>query len=528
MSATAPEAVQDALLRPGRERVLRRVLFMLTGLSVSAAIATFILPRRLTFEWLVFVVAAALTGVGYPLVVHAQRRRDRVLEGRVAIVMIVIGTVIYLQRVAFAYHGPLLDRPDMYVLRPVLVFFPFIAVAILALLHARQALRLVWAGWAIVALIAITGLMRHPDMTVERDGMVATLLWLLVGCPLFILVMNTLPYFEEAVLRSSEELERMRGRAELLEKLEESERRFDLVIDSLEVGAWDRKDGVAWWSPRLYELIGYVPDEIAPGWENMIDLLHPEDRERALQAVKEGFRSGVLDVEFRVLTRHKGYRWFHSRGRGHTGPDGSYTRFVGALADIDDRHRAQTELSTARDELTRLAYRDSLTGLYNRRHFDEQLASECERAQRNTQPLSLLLLDLDHFKAYNDHYGHAAGDQALVEVARRIVSCLRRPADLAVRLGGEEFAVLLPETTAEGAREVGERILVAVRAPPIPHPAAPAGHVTISIGFAVGASFFADQGRAAPELFDAADRALYAVKNRGRDGIEDAALIPAA
>lgn len=520
MSERPPQPADgEEFLRAGRDRVLRLALLMEAGLSITGACAVYLLPVRSDFEWLVFVAAALAALAVLPWALLAQRRQDRRLQQRVAGAVIVIGALVYFQRVAFAFHGPLLDQPDLFVMRPVLIFLPFIALAIIALLRARQALRVIWLAWAIVCVIALTGIARHEGMTLARDGMVALLLWLLVGMPLFILLLNTLPKFEEAVERSAGELARARGRAELLEQLEESERRFHLVIDSLEVGAWDRKDGVAWWSPRFYELIGYGPDEITPGWENLVQLVHPDDRDRAVQAVVQRNRDGVLDLEFRLKTKHRGYRWFHSRGRGQAGPDGRFVRFVGGLTDIDDRRSAETQLRAARDELQRLAYRDSLTGLHNRRHFDEQLAAESERARRNDRALSLLLLDLDHFKAYNDRYGHAAGDQALLEVGRRIMACLRRPSDLAVRLGGEEFAVLLPETDAPGALEVAQRVLDAVRAPPIAHDAAPLGYMTASIGLS---SSTPQAPRSANVLFDEADRALYAVKNAGRNGLRAA------
>lgn len=167
-------------------------------------------------------------------------------------------------------------------------------------------------------------------------------------------------------------------------------------------------------------------------------------------------------------------------------------------------------------ELARLARQDALTGLANRRCFDERLVQEWERSQRGQHELALLFIDVDHFKIYNDTYGHSAGDDCLAAVAGAIQSCMFRPADLASRYGGEEFVVLLPETTLQGAREVAERIQEAVDKLNMPHAASPtAGHVTISIGLT---SCIPESGLA-QALVDAADSALYQAKHAGRHRI---------
>lgn len=165
-------------------------------------------------------------------------------------------------------------------------------------------------------------------------------------------------------------------------------------------------------------------------------------------------------------------------------------------------------------ELNDLARRDGLTGLPNRRHFDEVLAREWERALRTGQPLCVLLVDVDHFKAYNDHRGHLAGDACLARVAEAMQSAIHRPADLVARYGGEEFVVLLPETRLEGASDLALRLIERVDHLALPHGASQtAAHVTISIGVACLV------GRAWPspaDLLAAADQALYEAKHLGR------------
>jgi diguanylate cyclase (GGDEF)-like protein len=184
------------------------------------------------------------------------------------------------------------------------------------------------------------------------------------------------------------------------------------------------------------------------------------------------------------------------------------------------------------DELRRCAVTDALTGIANRRHFDDLLEREWQRSCRHGDPLSLLLIDVDHFKRYNDHYGHPRGDRCLQEVVAAVKRAVRRAPDLVARCGGEEFAVLLPHTARPGAEFVAQRILDSVAARRIRHEdSLTAAHVTVSIGItcydavAGGLSITAASHRTcdAPHAFSSsdllltADRALYAAKRAGRN-----------
>lgn len=169
------------------------------------------------------------------------------------------------------------------------------------------------------------------------------------------------------------------------------------------------------------------------------------------------------------------------------------------------------------ESLRARSYIDGLTGIANRRHFDVALERELRRAQRADGALALLLVDIDSFKAYNDHFGHQQGDSCLTMVAQELAGMLKRPADLAARYGGEEFAAVLPDTTLEQARVLADRIRAHVaglglqQAPAAHHP-----EVTLSIGVAAF-----DRARLnAPEaLIEAADKALYAAKRGGRNRV---------
>ncbi len=173
------------------------------------------------------------------------------------------------------------------------------------------------------------------------------------------------------------------------------------------------------------------------------------------------------------------------------------------------------QLDVANRSLDLLSRRDPLTNLANRRDFNETLLEEWERARREDQPISLVFIDIDHFKLFNDHYGHASGDECLVQVSKVLADALKRPGDLAARFGGEEFVLLLPNTEDSGARRVAERLLKKVDALKIPHMhSRTAGHVSISLG--VATRYPLRDNITAQDLLELADAALYFAKNSGR------------
>ncbi len=172
------------------------------------------------------------------------------------------------------------------------------------------------------------------------------------------------------------------------------------------------------------------------------------------------------------------------------------------------------EVEQALEYLVRL---DSLTGIPNRRLFEEELGKEWARAKRNNAPVSLIMVDIDHFKEYNDHYGHPAGDLCLVDVAQAMHHTLSRPGDVVARIGGEEFAFLLPQTDLNGAISVAEQIRERILALNLPHEASPvASQVTLSFG--VSSSELASVSSPA-DLIRTSDIALYEAKRCGRNQI---------
>jgi diguanylate cyclase (GGDEF)-like protein len=175
------------------------------------------------------------------------------------------------------------------------------------------------------------------------------------------------------------------------------------------------------------------------------------------------------------------------------------------------------DLRRANAELSRLSLTDPLTGLANRRAFDQTLAKECARVQRNDSTVSLLAIDADHFKALNDSRGHQSGDECLVSLGGELTRLCKRQTDLAARCGGEEFAIVLPDTRAADAEQFAQSVRLAVAALKLPHPASPvAPFLTVSIGVATAT----EERRYTPEtLMAAADLALYAAKRAGRNRV---------
>jgi diguanylate cyclase (GGDEF)-like protein len=182
---------------------------------------------------------------------------------------------------------------------------------------------------------------------------------------------------------------------------------------------------------------------------------------------------------------------------------------VGHMVSGDDLRRERFELQA-------IAWTDALTGVRNRRFLDHALDRALQRARHTGRPLSVLMIDIDHFKGFNDRYGHAAGDDCLRTVALSLQQALARPDDVLARYGGEEFTALLPDVEAAGAAVVAERLRAAVDALQIAHASSPFGRVTVSIG---AASVGQETGVDAGTFVHAADAALYEAKRAGRNRV---------
>jgi diguanylate cyclase (GGDEF)-like protein len=240
---------------------------------------------------------------------------------------------------------------------------------------------------------------------------------------------------------------------------------------------------------------------------NLDDLMEVN---KAVAALKRG---DVADARLVYRTRHRNANevWLESTMRV-TKPIGN-----GKIDGVVAISRDVTAQKSAELRLAALVMLDGLTGLANRRGFDERLQEEWVRAQRDSTPLSLLMIDVDHFKKFNDRYGHQGGDACLQSIAKVLTAEARRPADLAARYGGEEFVLLLPNTTGEGCVLVGERIRTELRKLCMVHALnPPSRRVTVSLGGATVCPK-AELPVKTSSLLEAADRALYVVKDSGRD-----------
>ncbi|WP_123039549.1 diguanylate cyclase domain-containing protein [Cohnella candidum] len=199
--------------------------------------------------------------------------------------------------------------------------------------------------------------------------------------------------------------------------------------------------------------------------------------------------------------------------------DGETIGYMSTATDVTERKRAEETLRQANEILHELSFMDGLTGISNRRHFDEVLSKEWGRAQRGScdSPLSLLLLDIDYFKKYNDTYGHQMGDECLRKVASLLQAVVGRSTDLVARYGGEEFALILPDTDSAGAQKVGEKLRAAMEREAIPHAGSKvSGVVTLSIG---AATFLPNAEDTPEQLIARADGALYEAKTTGRNRV---------
>ena len=197
----------------------------------------------------------------------------------------------------------------------------------------------------------------------------------------------------------------------------------------------------------------------------------------------------------------------------------AHSRSFMAQQQRDEAYRAmellKKELEEKNVELERLSSQDGLTGISNRRIFDEFVSKEWSRSARENDPLSLILIDIDHFKAYNDNYGHQGGDDCLRQVAQKLANTVKRPTDLVARYGGEEFAVVMPGTDIEGAKSIAASLCEGVSSMRLPHAHSSAtDHVTISLGVA---TMSASADGTPEQLIEKADSALYRSKENGRN-----------
>ena len=297
--------------------------------------------------------------------------------------------------------------------------------------------------------------------------------------------------------------------------LKESEERFRAIAGTAKeaIILIDDDGKISYWNRAAEEIFGYSSQEVQG--EDLHGLLAPA---RYREVIRKGGARFKETGQGKVVGKT-----VEVEGIRKDGSEFPVEISISALQ-VDDRWHAVgivrdiTLRKQMEDRLKRYSYMDGLTSIANRRHFEETLEKEWGRAKRVGKPISLVMCDIDFFKAYNDTYGHLKGDECLRQVARSLTDSLLRPGDVVARYGGEEFAVILPDTDAEGAVHVAETLRAEVEALGIPHTSSGAADVvTVSLGIA---DAMPSRGIAPAELISASDRALYRAKNRGRNRVE--------
>jgi len=310
------------------------------------------------------------------------------------------------------------------------------------------------------------------------------------------------------VLNERRLLEQAARKSEQLYRLLAENSRDIIVLTDLE----HRREYL---SPAVQWMMGWDPKELLGGTYQK-NIVHPDDipsMTATLDALKAGEPSKTLS--YRCRKKDGEYIWMEANISLYCDRiTGEPIGYVNVVRNISERKAAEEKLQDAYLALEALASVDALTGAANRRQFDESLSQEWRRAARTGSPLSLLLLDVDHFKLYNDFYGHLQGDQCLRQIARVALDMIQRPGDLVGRFGGEEFAIILPETSCEAAVGLAERIRSLVAEQGVQHAGSQHGLVTVSIGCStMNPEPHTNQNL----LIEAADQALYEAKRNGRN-----------
>ncbi len=302
--------------------------------------------------------------------------------------------------------------------------------------------------------------------------------------------------------------DQIRGRAAVESALQRREAEFRLLAESAaDVVERFAADGTRLYvSPAITRLLGHAPEDLIGG--NAFDSVHADDQHLILAAAARLKDRASVEETITVRVKHRdGHElWVEASLR----PSGDGTA-VAITRDITDRKQLELKL----ENLARL---DGLTGLANRRAFDSAINDEVQRSLRSGRPLALLMIDADQFKRFNDDYGHLAGDTCLKSIATVVAMAARRPGDLAARYGGEEMALLLPDTSIDSAQRIAENLCRQVAGLRIAHARnLPWKMATISIGVAAVDPEAKDRNHTSEWLISAADLALYDAKAHGRN-----------
>jgi len=269
--------------------------------------------------------------------------------------------------------------------------------------------------------------------------------------------------------------------------------------------------------PQIESLLGWRQDS----WQTVTDWadrIHEEDRQKTVDFCVAQSMEGVdHEADYRALTAEGDLVWIRDVVHVKRHADGSVDCLIGFMFDITERKAAEDKILQLQQELETLSYTDALTGIANRRMFDRILDVEWSKARATGEALSMLMLDIDFFKQYNDSYGHPQGDLCLKQVAGILADTAARTRDLCARLGGEEFVLLLPGTSEEAAHTIALRLVRMLARAAIPHRNS---RVSDALTVSIGVASIVPGAHDAPGAFiDLADTRLYRAKTAGRNRI---------
>lgn len=378
-------------------------------------------------------------------------------------------------------------------------------------------------GIAIAALpyMSIATVRFHPSNLAVDLRHTITRSWLgvvsITGTALLVLVGTIIAAVLEGMLESEQAIANAARDAEI---------QFRTMAEAIPQIVWTaNREGVTTYiNQRWYEMTGTaVEGSLGTGW---MDAVHPDDHEVCQQQWKQSLRTGEpFEIEYRLRDAGQGFRWYLDRAVPLRDASGTIIKWFGTCTDIDDQMHTQellqeqikqhtTALFEANERLQHESIHDALTGLYNRRYLEDTLEREARRAVRAEHGLSVIMFDLDHFKKFNDSYGHDAGDAVLRETAALLAKSVRAE-DIVCRYGGEEFIIILPMADFKTGYARAQRIRDKVRELNVLHGELPLGKITISGGVAT----LPEHGVLPKQLLEAADAALYRAKREGRDRI---------
>ena len=307
------------------------------------------------------------------------------------------------------------------------------------------------------------------------------------------------------------------------QQLAEQHEFLKMVLDGAQAGVWDwnPETGELSFDERWCKLIGYKKEQLKPNYQTWESLVHPDDLQQALTDINNHLQGKTEFYSNVHRMRHKDGHWVYILDRGRVmqrDPFGKAIRFTGTHTDISRIKEVERKLELSNEKLQQLSFLDGLTGLKNRRGLDKYINQQWSHWQRDQVPFCALMIDIDFFKQYNDFYGHLEGDECLKKVAKVLMDVAKRPNDIAVRYGGEEFLVIYSGVDLHTGIQIAQQLKDQIEALEIMHEASTASDfVTVSIG--VSGCDVKNPCESFIQPIDNADQQLYLAKKRGRNQV---------